>query len=346
VTLDALFSTPAVLGATDERALVAAMLDVEAALTRACALVGLIPADAATAIVAACRPDLVDAVDVWASAATSATPVIALVEALRAAVPPEYGPCVHYGATSQDIVDTALMLVAATAVAAITADLADAGRRLAALATEHADAPQRGRTLMRPAAPTTFGALCAAWRDATGTAEAGLRRWRPALQLGGVVGTRAELAPHADRVVAAVAADLGLDAVPPWHTDRTRVVELATGLGIAAGTLAKVAGDVILLSQAEIGELGETTPGGSSALAGKRNPARAVLVVSCAHRTPGLVSTLLASMPQELQRAAGRWQAEWPTLVDLLRVVAGAAHHARVMLDDLTVDTERMASRA
>jgi 3-carboxy-cis,cis-muconate cycloisomerase len=123
------------------------------------------------------------------------------------------------------------------------------------------------------------------------------------------------------------------------------VVELGSALGIVAGTLAKLAGDVILLSQDEIGELGETVSGGSSAMPGKRNPARAVLVVACAHRAPGLVSTLLAGMPQELQRAAGRWQAEWPTVTDLLRVVSGAAHHARAMVEELTVDPERMASR-
>lgn len=344
--LEAVFSAPAVVDATDERALVAAMLAVEASLARAGAGAGLVPEPAAQAIVAACRSDLVDAATIWRDAAASATPVIPLVAALRAAVPAEYGPYVHRGATSQDIVDTALMLVATRALAVITSDLAAAQTRLAALAAEHAGVPMRGRTLMRPATATTFGAVCSAWREAVRAAESGLRRWRPALQLGGAVGTRAELGPDAERIAAAVAADLGLEAVPAWHTDRTRVVELAAALGIAAGTLGKVAGDVILLSQAELGELAEATPGGSSAMPGKRNPARAVLVVACTHRAPGLVSTLFAGMPQELQRAAGRWQAEWPTLVDLLRVVAGAAHHGRAMVEDLVVDTGRMASGA
>jgi 3-carboxy-cis,cis-muconate cycloisomerase len=198
---------------------------------------------------------------------------------------------------------------------------------------------------MRPAHPTTFGALCGAWHSALTAATDGLRRCRPAVQLGGAVGDRVAYGERGDRVAFAMAAHLGLEPAPPWHTDRTRVVEIGAALGIVAGTLAKVAGDVILLSQDEIGELGETSSGGSSAMPGKRNPARAVLVVACAHRVPGLVATLLGGMPQELQRAAGRWQAEWPTLTDLLRVVSGAAHHALAMIESLTIDAERMASR-
>jgi 3-carboxy-cis,cis-muconate cycloisomerase len=343
---DAVFGSPAVVAATDEGAWVAAMLEAEAALARACAEAGLIPPEAAAAIVAACRPDLVDAADIWRAAVASATPVIPLVDALRAAVPAEHRAYVHYGATSQDIVDTAMMMVAVRSVAAIEADLVAVSDRLAQLAVEHAATPQRGRTLMRPAQPTTFGAVCTGWRAGVTAAIEGLRRWRPALQLGGAVGDRSAFGPAGDRVAAAMAAHLGLAPAPPWHTDRTRVAELGAALGVCAGTLAKLAGDVILLSQAEIGELGERTAGGSSAMPGKRNPARAVLVVACAHRTPGLVSTLFAGLPQELQRAAGRWQAEWPTVADLLRLTAGAAHHARAMMDDLIVNPERMASQA
>ena len=345
LVFDEAFSAPAVVAATSAQAWVAAMLETEAALIRACADAGLVPTDAAAAVVAACRPDLIAADVLWREAAVSATPVIPLLAALRAAVPTAHAPYVHLGATSQDVVDTALMLVAGRAVAAIAADLAASLDRLATLAAQYAGAPQLGRTLLRPAVPTTFGAVCEAWHRALQAAADGLGRWRPALQLGGAVGTRDELGGCADQIVAAVAGELGLEAVPPWHTDRTRVVELAATLGICAGTCAKIAGDVILLSQAEIGELGESTPGGSSAMPGKRNPARAVLAVACAHRAPGLVATLLAGMPQELQRAAGRWQAEWPTIGDLLRVVAGAVHHARAMLDDLTVDAQRMADR-
>lgn len=346
MTLSTVFAAPAVVAATDDRAWVAAMLEAEAALARATVEAGLIPAEAGEAIVGACRADLVDPELIWRSAATSATPVIALVDALRAAVPARHRPHVHYGATSQDIVDTAMMLVAVRSRAAIDADLATVAAHVAQLRDAYAGTPQRARTLMRRAQPTTFGAVCGAWHASLSVALDGLRRWRPAVQLGGAVGDRAAYGEAGERVAAAMAAHLGLDPAPPWHTDRTRVAELGSALGIGAGVLAKLAGDVILLSQDEIGELGETVGGRSTAMPGKRNPARAVLVVACAHRAPGLVATLLAAMPQELQRAAGRWQAEWPTLTDLLRVVSGAAYHARAMLAELTVDTERMAEGA
>ena len=342
---DALFAAPAVVAATDERAWAEAMLAFEAALARACAGVGLIPAEAATAITAACAAGAIDHEAIWLAGAAHATPVVPLVEALRLAVPEPHRPYVHVGATSQDVMDTAMMLVAGRGVDAIAADLAAAVDRLHALAAAHAATPQVGRTLMRPARTTTFGALAGSWHSAAAAALDGLRRWRPAVQLGGAVGDRAAFGGLGDRVAAALADDLGLVDAPPWHTDRGRVVELGAALGIAAGTLAKVAGDVILLSQAEIGEVDDGSTGSSSAMPGKRNPARAVLVVACAHRVPGHVATLLAGMPGELHRAAGRWQAEWPTVTDLLRLVSGAAAHARDMIDHLSVDADRMRSR-
>jgi 3-carboxy-cis,cis-muconate cycloisomerase len=321
------------------------MLEVEAALTRACAQVGLIPHEAAAAIVEACRPGVVDPERLWAHATESATPVVGLVEALRSAVPPGYGRYVHLGTTSQDIVDTAMMLVATRAIDHIAGDIEACIDRLLDLVEEHGATPQLARTLLQPAMPSTFGSAVAAWLSALRSAAEGLRWWRPALQFGGAVGTRAELGVDGDRVAESLAELLGLENVVPWHTDRARVVELGSALGICTGTLAKIAGDVILLSQAEVGEVTEGRGGRSSAMPGKRNPARAVLVVACAHRVPALVATLFAAMPQELQRAAGRWQAEWPTVTDLLRLAAGAAHHARAMLADLRVDADTMASR-
>jgi 3-carboxy-cis,cis-muconate cycloisomerase len=238
-----------------------------------------------------------------------------------------------------------MMLVARRAIERIATDLLACATLIDELNREHGAVPQLGRTLLQPARPTTFGAVAASWSAAVRSAHDGLRRWRPAVQLGGPVGTREEFGGHGDAVVEAFAAALGLDAAPAWHTDRTRVVELGSALGACSGTLAKIAGDVILLSQAEIGELAESGGGRSSAMPDKRNPARAVLVVAAAHRAPGLIATLFAAMPQELQRAAGRWQAEWPTLAALLRVTGGAAHHARAMLTGLRVDAARMASR-
>jgi 3-carboxy-cis,cis-muconate cycloisomerase len=339
---EALFSSPEVAEATGERAWVGAMLDVEAAAARVAARLGLIPPASAAAIDAVCRPDVVEVEPVWRRAVDSATPVVPLVDAVRAALPAEHARHVHAGLTSQDVVDTAMMLVARRALAVIDDDLGAATARLAGLAAEHADTPHLGRTLLQPARPTTFGAVCRGWRTALDAARTALGQWRPAIQLGGPVGDRAGLD---DRLAAGVAEELGLADAPPWHTDRGRVVQLGAAAGVVAGSLAKIATDVVLLSQAEIGELREGAGGRSSAMPDKRNPARSVLVIACAHRLPGLVSTLLAGLPQELQRAAGRWQAEWPTVTDILRLTGGAARHARVMLAGLIVDADRMRAR-
>jgi 3-carboxy-cis,cis-muconate cycloisomerase len=198
--------------------------------------------------------------------------------------------------------------------------------------------------------PTTFGAVCAGWLVGLDEARAGLatvRRERLAVQLGGPVGDLGPFGEHGFSVVEHLAADLGL-AVPvtPWHTQRNRVGELAAAIGLVGGALSTVAQNVVLLSQTEIGELAEGTPGGSSSMPHKRNPARSVLVLAATHRIPGLVATVFAGMPQEAQRAVGRWQAEWPAVTELLRLVGGAAAHARALLGDLRVDAERMRSAA
>ena len=338
---DELYASDAVRDATGPVAWLQAMLDVEAALARVGATTGRVPAEAAAAIVERCRADRFDVADLARRAVDSATPVVPLVEDLRAAVPPTARPHVHAGATSQDIVDTAAMLVARRSLAPVRDDLGAVADRLAGLAGEHRHTVQIGRTLLRQAVPTTFGAVAAGWL--VGVDEARTRldtvdSQRLAVQYGGPVGVSVEPA-----VPAGLAADLGLaEPVLPWHTDRGRVGELGAALAAVAGALGKVAGDVLLLGQDEVGELSVAGGGASSAMPHKRNAAAAVLVVACAHRAPGLVATLLAVTPQELQRAAGRWQAEWGTLTDLLRVTSGAAGHARRMLDRLRVDPDRM----
>ncbi|GAA1757179.1 3-carboxy-cis,cis-muconate cycloisomerase [Luedemannella helvata] len=339
------FGSPAAVAATSDAAWVRAMLDAEAALAHACAARGLIPGAAAEAIGAACATDLVDPTELSRAAVASATPVIPLVAAIRAAVP-EYAEHVHVGATSQDIVDTAMMLVTQRTRPIIEDDLRGCVDRLGDLLRQHGTAGQLGRTLLQPAEPMTFADTAGGWLDALEYARAGLSRPRPVVQLGGAVGTTAAFGPHGRRVGLVMAERLGLAYAQPWQTDRARVAELGAALGVVAGALGKVALDVILLSQAEVGEVSEFSADGgrSSAMPHKRNPARAVLTAAAAHRAPALVSTLFAGMPQELQRAAGRWQAEWPTLTDLLRVTAGAAHHARAMLDNLRVRPDRMAA--
>jgi 3-carboxy-cis,cis-muconate cycloisomerase len=324
-----------------------AMLDVEAALARACAAEGIIPAEAAEAVAAACRPEAFDVTELGRAAADHASPVVPLVRALRAAVPETARAAVHPGATSQDVLDTAAMLVAARALGPLLDDLAAAADAAAQLARAHRDAPIAGRTLLQPALRTTFGLKAAGWLTGLDEARRGLMALldeRLAVQMGGPVG-------HRDPAVAArVAAELGLaEPVLSWHAIRTRPAALAAALGTAAGVLGKIARDVTLLAQGEVAEAregGGEDRGASSAMAHKRNPVAAVSVLACAESTPGLVATLLAAMVQEHERAAGAWQAEWGTLTDLLRLTGSAAAWGRELLEGLEVDPERMAATA
>jgi 3-carboxy-cis,cis-muconate cycloisomerase len=233
------------------------------------------------------------------------------------------------------------MLVAASTIDAAAEDLNECTTALTRLVAEHRDTPQLARTLLAKALPSTFGRLAATWLAGLTDARTALNRVRDtslAVQLGGPVGALDE-----PDLVAAFAAELGL-AVPGacWHTNRTRIADLAAALGMVIGALAKIAGDVVLLAQAEIGEVTEGSPGVSSAMPDKRNSARSVQILACAHRAPGLVGTVFAALPQELQRAPGRWQAEWDTVGDLLALTSAAARHGRVLLAELNVDTTRM----
>jgi 3-carboxy-cis,cis-muconate cycloisomerase len=343
---DAVYGSAATCAATSDTAWLQAMLDVEAALAVAAARVGLMPETAATSITAACRVERFDVAALARAAATDATPVIELVRQLRALVPADLQPHVHLAATSQDVVDSATMLVARRALQACLVDARAVASALAALAREHRDTVQVGRTLLQHGAVTTFGAVCAGRLVAVDDAMAGVDRVlreRLALQLGGAVGT---LAPAGDRgtaLIAEVARELELgEPVVPWHTSRGRVAELAAAAGILVGELAAVAQDIVLLSATEVGEVSVARPGGSSSMGHKRNPAAAVLALACAHRVPGLVATVFAGMSQELQRATGRWQAEWGTLTDLLRLVGGTAQHTAAVVDGLQVDRDRM----
>jgi 3-carboxy-cis,cis-muconate cycloisomerase len=328
--------------AVQDRAWLQAMLDVEAALARACAAEGLIPAHAAQAIAHAAQAERVDLAAIARGVADSATPVGALVAALRDAVGDEAAPHVHAGATSQDVLDTAAMLVAHRALGPLLADAAAAADAAATLAGAHRATPMAGRTLLQQALPTSFGLRAAGWLaglDEARAALAAVREGGLAVQMGGAVGNR-------DPAVAVrVAADLGL-AVPtlPWHAIRVRPALLAGALGALAGVSGKLARDVTLLAQSEVGEAreGGRGRGGSTAMAHKRNPVAAVSVLACAGRVPGLVATLLAAMTQEHERAAGAWQAEWGTLVDLLALTGSAVAWARELLAHLEVDPARM----
>jgi 3-carboxy-cis,cis-muconate cycloisomerase len=227
--------------------------------------------------------------------------------------------------------------------------MAEASDACARLARRHRDTLMAGRTLLQAAVPTTFGLKAAGWM--TGLDEAAgrlsdVRTDRLAVQLGGAAGTLAAFGSDGPAVVRAFAAELGLaEPVGPWHTQRVRIGELAGALGVAAGAIAKPARDVVLLAQSEVGEVREGVPGrgGSSTLPGKRNPIAAVSALAAAYQAPGLVATLLASMVQEQERAAGAWQAEWPALRSLLVAVGSGARWLADCLGNLDVDEAAMA---
>jgi 3-carboxy-cis,cis-muconate cycloisomerase len=334
--------------ATGDRAWLQALLDVEAALARAQARAGLLPAGHAEAVAAACHADRFNAALLGAEAAASGNPVVPLVRALSAAVPGEAAGAVHHGATSQDVLDSAAMLVADRALGPLLDDLDGAAAAAAGLAEAHRATLVAGRTLLQQALPTTFGLKAAGWLVGLDEAAARLRqvRGRLAVQLGGAAGTLAALGAAGPRVLAELAAELGLaEPVLPWHTVRTRPAELATALGEAAGVIGKAARDVVLLAQTEVAEVregGGPGRGGSSTLPHKRNPVAAVAALACAEQAPGLVATLLAAMVQEHERAAGPWHAEWRPLTDLLRSVGSAAAWLRDCLEHLEVDAARM----
>ena len=341
----AMFSTPEATARTSDDAWLQAMLDFEAALAAAQASAGLVPAEAAADIAAHCRAAEFDSAAIGERAAGSATPVIALVGDLSAAVSPDSRPHVHRGATSQDVIDTAAVLVARDVLDLILTDLRAAAEECARLASEHRDTALVARSLLQQALPTTFGLRCAGWLTSLDESIAVLRRVPLAAQFGGAAGNLASLGPNGPEVLGDLAARLGLaEPVLPWHTDRTRIAELAGALGTASGAMGKIALDVELHAQTEVGELTEGKPGGSSAMPHKQNPATSVLISAATRRAPGLVATLLAAMPQPYERAAGAWQSEWEPLVELLRLTAAAARRTRELLADLRVHPERMAA--
>src|SRR3989454_10125935 len=350
---DALFgpslSTDVMLATVSDRAWVQAMLDVEAALARAEARIGLIPSRTAEGIAAQCRVDEFDVAQLGRAAVRSANPVIPLVNALRAAVPNEAAPYVHHGATSQDVLDTAMSLIARRGLELVLADLERAAAAAATLADRHRATVMAARTLLQEALPTTFGLKAAGWLVAIVEAQSGLTRvaqTRLAVQLGGAAGTMAALSDRGLDVSRELAAELTLaEPTVPWHTARGRVVEVATALGIAAGVAGKVALDIVLLAQTEVGELSESTVAGraaSSALPQKHTPVDAIEILAAVRGINAQVAVLLGAMLQEHERPAGAWQAEWPAFAQTLRLAGGAAPRLASLLAGLQVDPERM----
>ncbi|MFJ8007191.1 3-carboxy-cis,cis-muconate cycloisomerase [Streptomyces fagopyri] len=331
---------------TSDQAFLQALIDAETALTRAWAGLSLAPAAAASALSAVTATDL-DTRSIALRARDGGNPVIPLVADLTAAVGGEYGPYVHRGATSQDIMDTAMMLVARRTLRPVLEDLERTARALRGLATAHRDTVLPGRTLTQHAVPTTFGLKVAGWRALVLDARDRLAALRLPAQLGGAAGTLAAFASFGaddpQALVSSYARELGLvEPVLPWHTLRTPIGDLAGALALTAGALGKTAADVLTLSRTEIAEVAEGSGGGSSAMPHKANPVAATLIAAAARRAPGLAATLYASMAAEDERPAGAWHAEWEPLRELLRLVGGAARNAAELAEGLRVNAVAM----
>jgi 3-carboxy-cis,cis-muconate cycloisomerase len=348
------FSIPEMAALWSPQSQVRRMLEFEAALARALARAGVIPAAAADDITVACHDDWDDAVDILFSlAAQAGTPAIPLVEMLTERVKEPARGFVHWGATSQDTLDTALVLQMQDGIDLLLQNLFAVGTECAALADRHRRTLMPGRTLLQQALPITFGLKAARWLALVSRQMIRLDEVRSraaCVQLGGAAGTLAALGASGVTVTQYLAEELDL-AVPllPWHSERDRIAEVAAALGIVAGAMGKIAGDVVLLAQTEVGEVmeagGESGRGRSSALPQKRNPIDAVMASAASRLAIGAVPVLLgSSMLQEHERAAGGWQAEWEALPDLFRFTMSAVVRVKSCLNGLHVETANMQS--
>ena len=352
--LDRQFTTEEMRAVFSDPGRLQGMLDFEAALARAEAKSDAIPASAVPSIVACCRAEAFDIEALAAAAASAGNPAIPLVKQLTALVAkrdPEAARYVHWGATSQDAMDTGLVLQLKSALECFGRDLERLSRALASLASAHATTLLAGRTWLQQGPPVTLGLKAAGWLCAIERHRSRLEQTRErvlALQFGGAVGTLAALGEHAQATAAALADELRL-ALPvlPWHAHRDRFAEVATLLGLIVGTLGKIARDVSLLAQTEVAEAAEPSApgrGGSSTMPHKRNPVASAIVLAAATRVPPLVATMLGAMVQEHERGLGGWHAEWETLPQICTLAAGALAQAIAMIEGLRVDSTRMAA--
>ena len=350
--LDPLFRSQAVEKVFSNRATLQAMLDFEAALARAEARAGFIPASAAPSIEAKCRAELYDMTVLSRAAASAGNLAIPLVKQLTLLVAKKEKDAaryVHWGATSQDVIDTGRVLQLRQALVLISSELDFFAVVLGELAHKNRATLIVARTWMQQALPTTFGLKAAGWLDAIDRHRARLAETQERclmLQFGGAVGTMAALGDRGLDVAANLAKELQLPLPElPWHSQRDRMAEIATTLGLFCGTLGKIARDISLHTQTEVGEVFEPSAdgrGSSSTMPHKRNPVTSAVVLSAAARVPPLVSTMLAAMIQEQERGLGGWHAEWETLPDIVRLTAGALHHLTTTVSELELDPERM----
>jgi 3-carboxy-cis,cis-muconate cycloisomerase len=328
------------------------MLDFEAALARAEAEIGVIPSNAAVPIAAQCKAELYDLAALQKDAAGAGNLLIPLIKQLTARVKKSDAAAaryVHWGATSQDAIDTGLVLQLRAAFLIVETNLQQLRNKVAVLADEHRATPIAGRSWMQHAVPTTLGFKFAGWLDGLNRQQARLAECRErslVLQFGGAVGTLASLGENGLQVAGALARELQL-ALPemPWHTQRDRVAEVAATFGLLTGTLGKIARDISLMTQSEVREMAEPEGagrGGSSTMPHKRNAVTAAVVLAAGTRVPGLVSTMLSAMLQEHERGLGGWHAEWETLPEIIRLSGGALFHLNKTIGGLELHTGRM----
>lgn len=349
-----MLSSAAMRVVCDDRSTLQNMLDFEAALARAEAAAGVIPASAVGPIEAACRADTFDMAALAEAATLSGNLAIPLVKALTANVgkaDSEAARYVHWGATSQDVIDSATMLGLRAAIDALDADLSRAIKGFATLARAHRNTAMVARTWLQHALPMPFGLKAAEYASSLARARCRLRRLRReglALQFGGAAGTLAALGDNGLAVAERLAQELNLPLPEaPWHTHRDRIAEAASHFAILAGTCGKIARDVSLMMQTDVGEAFEPAGegrGGSSTMPHKRNPVAAASALGCATMAPQLAATIFAAQVQDHERSAGPWHAEWPTLPQLMLVTSGALAAIVDIAERLDVDAARMRS--
>ena len=350
--LDPVFGSEAVDAIFTDNVRLQRMLDFEAALARAEAQLDIIPKSAAAPIASQCRADLFDPKSLAQAAVKSGNLAIPMVRQLTELVgkhDKEAMRYVHWGATSQDAIDTGLVLQLRDGFDAIAADLNRLCDALAQLAFTHRTTVLPARTWLQQAVPTTFGLKAAGWLDAMTRHRTRLQELRGrvlVLQFGGAAGTLASLGQRGLDVAKVLANELKLDLPNlPWHAHRDRLAEVATFLALLTGTLGKIARDLALQMQTEIAEVSEPAGegrGGSSTMPHKRNPVACAVVLSAATRAPALAATMLTAMSQEHERGLGGWHAEWETLPELFRLSAGALHRMLEISVGLEVDANRM----
>jgi 3-carboxy-cis,cis-muconate cycloisomerase len=340
---DALFVPDPIRAAVSDSAWTEAMLEAERAYAIAASEAGVIASESKDAIVSACEGLRVDPERLAVEGRSVANPAQPLVTMLREAVGNDAAADVHRGMTSQDVVDTAAMLVARRAIELIGAELDGVASASARLADEHRETLMAGRTLLQQAVPITFGLKAASWLTGIVDARRRLVAFRPAAQLGGAAGTLAALGDRGPDVSKRFASELGLDESPlPWHTGRVRIGDLGAALALVAGACGKIALDVVLLAQTEVAEVSTGDDGRSSTMPHKRNPAMAVLALACTRLAQANAGVLIASLVQEHERATGTWQGEWPAFSAALAYAGGAAAATRTTLEGLQVNVERM----